>query len=194
MEIFSVAILLFLIMDPLGNLPVFIAVLKGVPEERRTKILFREMLIALIILLVFVFAGENILQVLHLKQESVGIAGGIILFMIAIKMIFPTASGAAGDVLDEEPFIVPLATPLVAGPSILAALILSAHQYPGEEWKLVTAVVSAWAVTALILMFSNPVMKLIGHRGVIALERLMGMVLVMLSIQMLLDALKVFMV
>ena len=176
-------------MDPLGNMPIFISVLKHVPEERRTKVLIRELLIALLILLVFLFVGDNMLALLSLEQEAVGIAGGIILFLIALKMIFPPARGGGimGDTPDGEPFIVPMATPLIAGPSILATLILLGNQHPGEEVALISSVFLAWLVSSGILVFSNRIMKLLGNRGVYAIERLMGMILIMLSVQMLIN-------
>ena len=187
MEIYSTAILLLLIMDPLGNMPIFISILKSVPEQRRKKILMRELLIALGILLIFLFVGEYLLQLLHLKQEAVSIAGAIILFIIAIRMIFPQGKSIMGDTPEGEPFIVPLATPLIAGPSILATLILASSQNPGKELQLAGAVFFAWAVSAAVLMCSNRLMKLLGNRGIFAVERLMGMILVMIAVQMMLD-------
>ncbi|WP_419534069.1 YhgN family NAAT transporter [Endozoicomonas sp.] len=189
MEIYSTVILLFLIMDPLGNMPVFISILKGVPEERRSKVLIRELLIALFILLIFLFAGKYLLLSLHLKQESVSIAGAIILFIIAIRMIFPSSRGGGimGSTPDGEPFIVPLAIPLIAGPSILATLMLVSSQHPGNQLKLAMAVFISWALSAAILMMSGKIMKLLGGRGIFAIERLMGMILVMLSVQMFMD-------
>ncbi len=190
MDIFSTTILLFLIMDPLGNIPIFISVLKTVPEHRRSKVLMREMLIALLILVLFLFTGEQILETLHLKQESVSIAGAIILFMIAVKMIFPPGRGSGsimGETPDGEPFIVPLAIPMVAGPSILATLILLGHQNPEEQGQLLIALLLAWSVSSAILLCSGRFMKLLGERGVFAIERLMGMILVMLSVQMFMD-------
>ena len=187
MEVWSAALTLFLIMDPLGNLPVFMSILKAVPEERRNKVLIRELLIALVIMLTFLYAGQNILNTMGLAPEAVSISGGIILFIIAIRMIFPPAKGSSDDEIQEEPFIVPLATPLVAGPSLLASLMLLVNSHPHmlTEWTIAT--VSAWFVSAAILMFCKPLYKIIGERGLMALERLMGMILVMLAVQMLLD-------
>lgn len=191
MEIYSTAILLILIMDPLGNMPIFISVLKSVPEHRRTKVLMRELLIALGILLMFLFAGEYLLMALNLKQEAVSISGAIILFIIAIRMIFPQGKGSSvmGDTPEGEPFIVPLATPMIAGPSILATLILVSSQNPGKQLELIGAVLLAWAVSAVVLMCSGKLMKILGRRGIFAVERLMGMILVMLAVQMMLDGL-----
>ena len=124
-ELFSAAVLLVLIMDPLGNLPIFMSVLKHIDPKRRRVIIIRELLIALVIMLLFLFTGEKMLAFLNLRAETVSISGGIILFLIAIKMIFPSPeSTTSGLPAGEEPFLVPLAIPLLAGPSLLATLML----------------------------------------------------------------------
>ncbi len=187
MDIWSAAIMLFLIMDPLGNLPIFMSVLKSIEPKRRRIVLARELLFSLAIMLIFLFSGQGVLNFLNVKQQTVSIAGGIILFLIAIRMIFPQKGKHEDDIHEQEPFIVPLAIPMVAGPSILAALILLANQDPMRMTDWTIALVSAWAVSAAILMFSSSLHKLLGERGLIAVERLMGMILVMISIQMFLD-------
>lgn len=192
-EMFSVTVLLFLIMDPLGNLPIFMAVLKHLERRRQRLVLIRELVIALLLMLIFLFAGENILSFLNLHTESVSISGGIILFLIAIKMIFPPQEGGnTGFSFGEEPFLVPLATPLVAGPSVLAALMLLSHQYPNSLFYLAIALLVAWGISASILLMSNLFLRLLGDKGVSALERLMGLILVMLSIQMFLDGVRAY--
>ncbi len=187
MDTWSAAVMLFLIMDPLGNLPVFMSVLKSIEPKRRQLILLRELLFALAILFTFLFSGQSVLDFLNVEQETVSIAGGIILFLIALRMIFPQSGSVSGLAVGEEPFLVPLAVPMIAGPSTLAALILLANQNPGRmvDWSL--ALGAAWLVSAIILMFSNLFHRLLGERGLIAMERLMGMILVMIAIQMLLD-------
>ncbi len=187
MDIWSAAVMLFLIMDPLGNLPVFMSILKSIEPKRRRLILARELLISLFIMFVFLFSGQAVLDFLNVKQQAVSIAGGIILFLIAIRMIFPNKTAHEEDANQPEPFVVPLAIPMIAGPSLLAALILIANQDPLRmiDWSI--ALFSAWGVSAAILMFSGVFFKLLGERGLIAVERLMGMILIMLSIQMFLD-------
>lgn len=187
MDTFSAAVMLFLIMDPLGNLPIFLSILRHVDPKRRRKVMIRELLFSLGIMLAFLFAGQQILSFLNLRQEAVSIAGGIILFLIAIKMIFPTPGGVTGLAAGEEPFLVPMAIPMIAGPSILASLLLLANQEPTRmaDWSL--ALLMAWGASAVILMFYEQFNKLLGERGLTALERLMGMLLVMISVQMLLD-------
>lgn len=193
-EIITATVLLFLIMDPLGNLPIFMSILKHTEPKRRRAIMIRELLIALAIMLIFLFAGEKILSFLNLRAETVSISGGIILFLIAIKMIFPGNEGnATGLPAGEEPFIVPLAIPLVAGPSLLATLMLLSHQYPHQMGHLVVALMLAWGGTVAILLQSSLFLRLLGEKGVNALERLMGLVLVMIATQMFLDGIRAWM-
>ncbi|MEP4889409.1 MAG: YhgN family NAAT transporter [Aliiglaciecola sp.] len=187
MDIWSAAVMLFLIMDPLGNLPIFMSILKSIEPKRRRKVLARELILSLLIMFIFLFSGQAVLDFLNVKQQAVSIAGGIILFLIAIRMIFPNKGSHDDDVSDQEPFIVPLAIPMIAGPSLLAALILLANQDPLRMFDWSLALFSAWAVSASILLFSGVFFKILGERGLIAIERLMGMILIMLSIQMFLD-------
>jgi MarC family membrane protein len=192
-EMISTTILLLLIMDPLGNLPIFMSVLKHLEPKRRRVVLMREMLIALCIMLLFLFAGEKILAFLNLRTETVSISGGIILFLIAIKMIFPSQeSSSTGLSAGEEPFLVPLAIPLVAGPSLLATLMLLSHQYPHNMGHLVGALLIAWGLTVVILLLSGLFLRLLGDKGVNALERLMGLILIMLATQMFLDGIRAY--
>ena len=187
MTILSAALLLFLILDPLGNIPVFLSLLKPLPPRRQRVVLVRELLIALAVLMAFLWGGKYALELMHLRQESVAIAGGIVLFLIGIRMIFPRPEGLMGAVPDGEPFIVPMAIPLVAGPSGMAAVMLMGSNEPDRlgEWSL--ALLLAWFATATILMSATLLYKLLGTRALTALERLMGMLLVAISVQMLLD-------
>lgn len=187
MTTLSAAILLFLILDPLGNVPVFLSLLHELPARRQRIVLLRELLIALGVLLLFLFAGQAILAAMHLREESVSIAGGIVLFLIGIKMIFPGKDGLAGQQSTGEPFIVPMAIPLIAGPSGMAAVILLASNEPGRlgDWTL--ALLLAWGATSAILFSATFLYKVLGRQVLTAVERLMGMLLVALSVQMLLD-------
>ncbi|WP_234418652.1 YhgN family NAAT transporter [Dongshaea marina] len=179
--------MLFLIMDPLGNLPVFMSILRHVDPKRRRQVMIRESLFALVIMMIFLFAGQSILDFLHLGQVAVNISGGLILFLIALKMIFPTPGGVTGAVAGEEPFLVPIAIPLLAGPSLLATLLLLAHQHPGHLGPLALALLLAWLACSAILMFQELFNRLLGEKGLTAVERLMGMLLIMMAVQMLLD-------
>lgn len=187
MSTLSAGILLFLIMDPLGNIPLFLSLLKNVAPERRRLVLVRELLIALVVLFVFLFSGKYLLSALQLKAESVSIAGGIVLFLIGIRMIFPPKDGIFGGDIDAEPFIVPMAIPAVAGPSTMAAVMLLANSNPGRtvDWSI--ALFLAWLATSVLLVSSTYLYRWLGHSVLVALERLMGMLLVALSVQMFLD-------
>ena len=189
-EISAVAVTLFFVMDPLGNIPVFNAVLARFETRRRSVIVARELVFALLILLVFLFAGNTIMGFLGLSQSSLSLAGGILLFVIAIRMIFPRQG--AEEEPEEDPFIVPLAMPLVAGPSTIALLLLLASSEPERIWEWCTALTLAWSASFVILACSPWVMKVLGDRGVRALERLMGMLLILLAIQMFLNGLQEF--
>ena len=190
-DIAAAAATLFFVMDPLGNTPVFNAVLSRFTPQRRAQITARELVIALVILLVFLFAGTAVLEFLGLTQPSLSIAGGVLLFIIALRMIFPHA---AGDVATDkdEPFIVPLAMPMVAGPSTIAILLLMSSTEPERIWEWCTALVIAWAGTTVLLTASPFLLRVLGDRGLRALERLMGMLLVLLATQLLLNGVREF--
>lgn len=189
MELISTTITLFLIMDPLGNLPVWMSVLSDVPERRRQWIIVRETLIALVIMMLFLFTGPSMLKMLSLSREAVAIAGGMVLLIISIRMIFPMRGGVMGDDDDDsEPLIVPLAMPLLAGPSLLATLILMVENDPLHFSRWLYAVLLSWFAAAVILFFGGHLFRLLGNRGLKAAERLMGMILLAVSVQMLLNA------
>ena len=189
MEILPVFVTLFLIMDPFGNIPVFLPILEGLPPERRRRILVRELLIALLIIVVFVFCGSYVMRFLGLRQESVSIAGGIILFLIALRMVFPTPRRDGGQDLEGEPFIVPLAVPLIAGPSLLAALLLFSTGAPDRLLHLLLAAVLAWSASFVVLLSAMFLSRILSRKGLMAIERLMGMILIALSVQLFLDGL-----
>jgi multiple antibiotic resistance protein len=186
-DLWSAMLTLFLIMDPLGNLPIVVAILKGLKPERRLKVLIRELLLSLVILLLFLYGGQAFLNLLGVKEEAVSIAGGIILFLIALRMIFPQEGGVVGLKEGEEPFLFPLAVPMIAGPSILAALILLANQQPGQMLDWTLALLGAWLISSAILLVAPTMHRLLGERGLTAMERLMGMILVIIAVQMLLN-------
>jgi len=190
MELFSAVLTLFLIMDPLGNVPLFLSVLRAVPPERRRIVLVREVGFAYLVLLGFLFAGRSLTRYLQLQPETVSVAGGIVLFLIALRMMFPDERGLIGETLEGEPFLVPLAIPLFAGPSTLAALLLL--QSSVTNLQLLAAVTIAWAASAGILFASTFFYRVLRQRGLVAMERLMGMLLVMVAVQMLMDGMRQF--
>ncbi|MDC7702117.1 MarC family protein [Vogesella indigofera] len=182
----SATILLILITDPLGNIPLFISALKQVKPERRRRVVFRECFIAFSVLLTFMFFGKGFLEVMHLTDESLRVAGGVILFLIALKMIFPGEGGHAGNQLSGEPFIVPIAVPLIAGPSAMATVLLMSTREPERILEWIGALTLTMLVTLLVFLFSGRLQKLLGEQAITALERLMGLVLTAISIEMLL--------
>ncbi len=186
MKFTSAALMLFLIMDPIGNLPVFHSIIGKFDTSRRFRIMLRELVIAYGILCLFLFFGRPFLELLDLKQSTLGIAGGIILFLVALRMVFPM-HGIEAEKDVEDPFIVPLATPLIAGPSAMAMLLLLVSNYPERFFTWLLALTVAWLATAAILLSSTVLTRLLGERGILALTRLMGMLLIMIAMQMLLD-------
>jgi multiple antibiotic resistance protein len=191
MKMLAMAFSLFLLMDSIGNIPLFIAILKDIPHKRQRQIILRELIIALGIMVLFNYLGDFLLSALQVTQYSVLISGGIILFLIALKMIFPAKGAELTPTGEKEPFIVPLAIPLVAGPAVLAAIILYSRQETGSS---IVAIIAAWIVTTLILISSTFLNKIMGKRGILACERLMGLVLTMIAIQMFLEGLAQFLI
>ncbi|QVL58201.1 MAG: YhgN family NAAT transporter [Simkaniaceae bacterium] len=190
-SLFTISFSLFLLMDPIGNIPIYLAVLKDVKAKRQQKIIIRELLIALAVIILFSFVGEQLLDILGVGQETILISGGIILFMIAIKMIFPSGKEGTYESLGKgEPFIVPLAIPLVAGPSVLAAVMIYSHQE--MVGLLIGAICIAWAGSMIILLGAPFLKKILGIRGIVACERLMGLLLTLMSVQMFLEGLSLY--
>ena len=185
--ILSSVITLFLVMDPFGNIPLFIAALKKVPQERRTLVLLRELGVAFAIMLAFLFAGRQLLHLLEIEQYSMSIAGGIILFIISVKLVFDSESPdeeSKTPAKDEEPFIVPLAIPLIAGPAALSMLLILSANNAGNVFYVLIAMLIASALNGVILMLSFPISNFLGSRGLAAVERLSGMLLVLMSVNM----------
>ena len=188
MSFYTAVITLILIMDPLGNIPIFISALKHIPLQKRRWIVIRESLIALGILTAFLFFGQYIIEWMSLSDASLSIAGGIILFIIAIKMIFPDANGGLAGSVGDDPFIVPLAMPFIAGPSAMAWVMLMATR-KNADLHTFGALLIAWLVSTTVLYFCHSFSKYLGNKGLSALERLMGMILTTISVQMFLDGL-----
>ncbi len=187
MTVFSAAMLLFLVMDPFGNLPLFIVALKAVDQERHLQIIIRELIIALLVLVVFLFSGKYLLSALQISESALSASGGIILFLIAIKMIFPETNHSLAEDFSGEPFIVPLAIPYVAGPSALTTVLLIMNREPARWPEWLVALFIAWLFSGLIMSSSSFLSNLLGEKGLIAIGRLMGMLLVVIAIQMLMN-------
>lgn len=189
----SAALTFLLVMDPLGNVPMFLAALRHTAPERRVRVIMRELLIALVIMLAFLALGRVLLNMLHVSQEALTVAGGVILLLIAVRMVFPSEARNMHEPDSGEPFIVPLAVPYLAGPSLLAAEILVASSAPRAMWPWwLLALVVAWAISAAVLLSAGWLQRFLGAKALVAVERLMGMVLVMIAVQMMLTGLKDF--
>ncbi|MET3497105.1 MarC family protein [Variovorax boronicumulans] len=190
----SATVLLLLITDPLGNIPIFANALKGVAPERRTWVIMREVLIAFALLLVFMFVGDGFLRVMGLSGLSLQIAGGVVMFLIALRMIFPPEHGPApvdpNAAPAQEPLIVPLAVPALAGPSALATVMLLVSQAPERRLEWVAALSVTMAVCAVVLVLAERIQRLVGERLVLAFERLMGLILVAVAVEMMIRGVK----
>ena len=189
MEVLSTALTLLLVMDPLGNIPSFMAALRAVPAARRGRVILRECVIALGILLAVFAGGRGFMAIFGMSEEALRIAGGIMLFLIALRMIFPPAGTERPEAADEEPFIVPLATPLIAGPSVIATIMVLRSQPATTASGLLMAIAGAWTACTAVLLTAPWFARLLRRRGLMAVERLMGMLLVVLAVQMFMDGL-----
>lgn len=192
MELFiSAVITLCLVMDPFGNIPLFISALKKVAPERRKAVLMRELSIAVVIMLIFLFMGSWFMRAFSIHSFSMSIAGGIILFIISAKLVFGNDTQPSSDPREEEPFIVPLAIPLVAGPAALSMIMILAAQH-ADKMITLAAVLVASVFNSAVLMLSFPISKFLGKRGLVAIERLSGMILVLMSVNMVMDGISQF--
>ena len=192
MPILSVMVVLFLVMDPLGNMPLFVSILKDVPAQRKNKVILREAAIAFLILVFFLLFGKFFLTLLQIDQQALNVAGGIVLFLIAIKMIFPPNEEGGQEKLHGEPFIVPLAVPLIAGPSAMSVVLIMTTKEPDKTLQLFLALTIACVLNGIVLLLSHQISKIMGRRGMIAVERLMGMILITISVQMFLTGIARF--
>jgi multiple antibiotic resistance protein len=191
MTLLSVAFSLFLLMDSIGNIPLYISLLKGVDSKRQRYVITREMLIALFIIILFNFIGNGLMHFLHVTHDTIQIAGGVILFLLCLKMIFPPPHETRDAMPhDSEPLVVPLAVPLIAGPAVLAAVIIYSHEI--DSFVMIGAIFIAWAASLIILLGSSLLKNVLGWRGIIAMERLMGLIMILIAVQMFLGGISSF--
>jgi len=188
----SAIVLLVLVTDPLGNIPLFVGLLRQVDPARRQRIIVREVLFAFGILVFFELFGQRVLKVMHLTDTSLGIAGGVILFLIALKMVFPQPGGRVDHPIHGEPFLVPLAIPFIAGPSAIATVLLLVSRDPHRLWEWLGALSVAMAISAVVLGFAEKIADFLGEQVTMAFERLMGLILTAIAIQMLLAGIQGF--
>lgn len=190
-DFLSSVFLLVLLLDPLGNIPLLLTLLRDLSPARRRHVVLRECAVAGVVLIVFVFTGDVLLKVMRLSDPALEISGGLILFLIALRMVFPAHLSTSADVEPQgEPFIVPLAIPMIAGPSALATVLLASRQAE-QQFSLVAAIVCAVAINTVILLAAGWFSRLFGKSGLEALERLMGLVLTAMSVQMLISGIKI---
>jgi multiple antibiotic resistance protein len=195
MDLFSAILTLFLIMDPIGNVPLFVSQLKNVDQRRRWRVVARESVFALLILCVFLFFGPSLASALQIGEPALYISGGVLLFLISLSMIFPgifNMNPVPAEKTGGEPFIVPLATPFVAGPSTMATIMVFTSGRPEMVWRWFTALLAAWALSTTILLSAPFLSRLVGQRGLEACQRLMGMILTVIAVQMSLNGIDAF--
>lgn len=179
-------------MDSIGNIPLYLSILKNLSPKRQRVVIFREMVIALVVIILFMFLGDSLMNFLQIEEGTIRIAGGVILFLICVKMIFPSTQDPQEKVpLNEEPLVVPLAVPLVAGPAVLAAVMIYSRQGT-NIWNMIGAICIAWIASLIVALASSYLKSLLGWRGITAIERLMGLILILIAVQMFLSGLRAF--
>ncbi len=188
----SAVVVLLLVTDPIGNIPLFVSLLRHVKPARRARVIVRECAIALAVLLLFAIFGKSLLDLFHLSDRSLNIAGGVILFLIALRMIFRNREGIFGDAPSGEPFIVPLAIPSIAGPAAIATMILLVSRAPQRLPEWLAAATVTMAISLLIMLFAERISRRLGDRVLEAFERLMGLLLTAIAVEMLLRGVEDF--
>lgn len=191
MELITIVLALFLIMDPIGNISSFLSLLKGETPMRQRMIIVREMLFALVVMVLFNTIGEHLFNILSISEVTVRLASGIILFLIAIQILFPSVNSLRANLPQEKPFIIPLAIPLIVGPSLMATIMLFAHIEPSQLLML-EGIGIAWLMALAVLLMGPMLQRVMGDNGLIACERLMGMILILLAIQRFLEGIQLF--
>ncbi|GIX42479.1 MAG: UPF0056 inner membrane protein [Leptospiraceae bacterium] len=196
-EFLSTCLVLFFVMDPIGNIPLFLIVLEKIPIKKRKWIITREIFFAMLILIIFLYSGNSILKYLNISQFSLKISGSILLFLISIRMIFPPSTQQQGttvfgDLPEGEPFLFPLAIPSLAGPSAIITVIVVSNQDPSKIHLWLFAIILSCLLALIILLSSNLISKFAGKKGIFAMEKLMGMILIAISTEMFLKGIKEF--
>lgn len=191
MTLMTLSLTLFLIMNPLGNMKHFLSLLEGLKGRRQCFVITREMIMALVAMFIFSIFGEYIAGAFDLKETSIYISSGLILFLTAIKILFPPKDDYLPRIHGEEPFLVPIAIPIIASPSLLATILLFSQTEP-LVWPMVVSILIAWGTSMLLLLSSRPILKVVGPNGLIAIERLMGMILILVSVQRFMEGILLF--
>ena len=189
--ILTLALTYFLVANPIGNSPTILSLLKNYSFEKQKKIIFREAIFSLIVALFFQFFGEMFLKFLHIKQYTLTFTGGLVLFMTSLQMIFHKPESLILEQAKIEPFIVPIATPLISGPGLMTMIMVTARSQ-NNDFIITAAIMIAFSGVTAVLVSAPYVQKLIGKRGMAALEQVMGMILGLISMQMLINATHLF--
>lgn len=189
-DFLSAFVLLLLVLDPFGSLPIFVSVLQGVAAQRRRRVALREVGIAFAVLLAFMLAGRGFLHLMRLSERSLEVAGGVILLIIAIRMIFTGGAEVYASDTPREPLVFPLAVPLLAGPSALATVLLLASSQPERMRLWIGALTLAMMVSGMVLLAADRIRRALGASMISALEKLMGLVLTAVAVEMILAGLK----
>ena len=191
MSLWQIALALFLVANPIGNIPAFVSLVKDFEFAKQKKILFREAIFSFFIAFVFLFIGEPFLEALQIEQYAVSICGGTLLFIVALNMIFPPEEASRKGKLPQEPFIVPIATPLITGGGVLSTIMIYANQVQ-SNMKMATAIIVAYIGVTLVVMSAAYLQKILGRSGLLAMEQLMGMMLALLSMQLIVKGITLF--
>lgn len=191
MSIWSIALTLFLVANPIGNIPAFVALLKEFDFHRQKKILFRESIFSFAIAMFFLFIGDQFLRIIQVQQYAVNISGGTLLFLVSLNMIFPPKPNSSTTAKPIEPFIVPIATPLITGGGVLSTIMIySAREQ--NDLKIALSATIAWIAVTIVVVSSAYLQKILGRSGLLALEQLMGMILSMMAIEIVVKGIKLF--
>jgi multiple antibiotic resistance protein len=174
-------------MNSVGHISAYLDMVESLERRRRRFIIIREMFLALCIMVIFNYVGDFLLLALEVDTQTILLSGGLILFLIAIRMIFPHKKHKI-PIEKEEPFIFPIATPMIAGPSCLTTIMLYSHQ--SSRHNVILAILVAWAFSITFLLLAQRIKDLVGKRALNAIERLMGLILTMMAVEMLLKGLK----
>lgn len=180
---FTITLAIFLVINATGQIPLFLALLARYDHRRQIKIICRELSVALLLLMLFTFCGERILHVLGISRPIIGVAGGVLLFLISLGMVFPKKNTSLEESMSQEPVIVPLAIPIIAGPGAIATVMLYAHE-TGNPFLVAAAAFAAWVPSLIIILLGSLIKHLLGEKGLVAIERLGGMLVCLIGMQM----------
>lgn len=188
---FTISFVLFLSIDALGLIPIYLSLVEQFPPKKKLQIALQELFFALVIMILFHFLGTPLLDLLNLTSTTIQIAGGIVIFLIAIRLVFPPDEGEVKPIhwKKTRPFVFPLATPLMAGPQVLAIIMIYSQEEKSSP-LVIGSILVAWIVSSILFLLAHPIYKIVGEKGLNAIQRLMGLMVALIAVQMLLNGLK----